>query len=167
MQTHQHTYMYRYIGSTFPFGLPRRPLQAQKMQRRWTLGYDAYITLELHGVLELVPNGGGVVQPERRYCGGDLSPRNVAGEPLTARSTWSHRRFRMKTKGSAEGSEFQARCGKFVMEHQDSFGPSNRSWRQALDIGRVLKCDRCAKEDVVVPGGTFGGPECRVIESSS
>ena len=72
--------------------------------------------------------------------------RSVAGEQLAARITYSHGRFRrMKTKGSPVGSEF----GEFVTDHQDLVGPPNRSRRQAPDVGRVVKCDRCAKEDVL------------------
>ena len=31
-----------------------------------------------------------------------------------------------------------------------SMSVSNRSWRQAPDVGKVVKSDRCAEEDVVV-----------------
>ena len=67
-----------------PF-VPRWSLQAQEMQKRLTMSYDAYIAIELQGALELVADGWGAVQPERRYyCDGDWSPRNVAGECVDA-----------------------------------------------------------------------------------
>jgi len=56
----------------------------------------------------------------------------------------------MKTKGSTVGSELTRRCGKFVTDRHDIVGPPKRSWMQAPDVGRVIKGDRCAKEEVVV-----------------
>jgi len=35
-----------------------------------------------------------VSQPVRRYCGGEVSPSNVAAKQLAARCTWNQRRFR-------------------------------------------------------------------------